>query len=102
MLGQAHVDGQYDHDRITVTARGAFRAIQLSIKGVTIEFQRVVVHFGNGQDWEVAIRDRIDSGHKTRVIDLPGDRGDIESLEFWYGKPNWESSRPYVNLWGRR
>jgi len=101
-LGQSHVDGRVDHDRIPVTARGTFRAIQLGIRGGTIEFQRVVVHFANGADHDVEVRDRIPAGGKTRVIDLPGDRRDITSVEFWYGKPNWGRTRPYVNLWGRR
>lgn len=101
-LGQSHVDGRADHDRIPVRARGSFRAIQLGIKGGTIEFQRVVVHFANGEDQEIAVRDRIQAGGKTRVIDLPGNRRDITSVEFWYGKPGWGSRRPTLNLWGRR
>ncbi len=101
-LGQSRVDGRVDRDRIAVRARGRFRAIQLGIRGGTIEFQRVVVHFANGADHEVEVRDRIRSGGKTRLIDLPGDRRDITSVEFWYSKPNWRSARPYVNLWGRR
>ena len=101
-LGQSNVDGRADHDRIAVRTRGRFSAIQLGIKGGAIEFQRVVVHFANGQDQEVEVRDRIDAGGKTRVIDLPGDRRDITSVEFWYGKPNWRSRRATLNLWGRR
>ena len=101
VLGQSRIDGRVDHDRIMVTNRGAFRALQLGIRGGTIEFQRVVVHFDNGADHELEIRDRITAPGKTRVIDLPGDRRRIQSVEFWYSKENWRS-RPYVNLWGRR
>jgi hypothetical protein len=102
VLGQATVNGRADHDRITVTRRGTFRSIQLGIRGGPIEFQRVVVHFENGEDHEVEVRDRINSGNKTRVIDLPGDRRNIRSVEFWYGRPNWRSRRATLNLWGRR
>lgn len=101
-LGQSHVDSRADHDRVPVTARGRFSAIQLGIKGGDIEFQRVVVHFANGQDQEIEVRDRIQAGGKTRVIDLEGDRRDITSVEFWYGKPSWRSNRATLNLWGRR
>jgi len=101
-IGQARVDGKNDHDRIMINRRDNFRAIQLGIRGGTIEFQRVVVHFENGADHEVEVRDRINAGSKTRVIDLPGDRRRIRSIEFWYGKPNWRSSRPTVNIWGSR
>jgi hypothetical protein len=101
VLGQSRIDGRVDHDRIMVTNRGAFRGLQLGIRGGTIEFQRVVVHFDNGADHELEVRDRITAPGKTRVIDLPGDRRRITSVEFWYSKENWRS-RPYVNLWGRR
>ena len=101
-LGQSRVNSRVDHDRIRVTRRGMFRSIQLGIKGGDIEFQRVVVHFDNGENQEVEVRDRINSGGKTRVIDLPGNRRNIRSVEFWYGKPNWRTGRATLNLWGRR
>ena len=100
-LGRAYVNSRVDHDRIPVTNRGAFRALQLGVKGGTIEFQRVVVHFENGEDHQLEISDRIPDGAKTRVIDLPGDRRRIRSVEFWYSKEGWRS-RPLVNVWGRR
>lgn len=101
VLGQSHVDGRNDHDRIVVNNRGMFRSLQLGVKGGAIEFQRVVVHFENGADHELQIRDRISDRGRTREIDLPGDRRRIRSIEFWYSKERWRS-RPYVNVWGRR
>jgi hypothetical protein len=99
-LGQSNVDGTRDHDNIRVTARGAFRAIQLRVQGGDIEFQRVVVHFENGADTEVEIRDRIRSGGQTRSIDLPGDNRRIDSVEVWYGRGNWGRRRPSLRLYG--
>src|ERR1043165_6106753 len=49
-LGRSYVDGRNDHDRIIVNNRQSYRALQLGVKGGTIEFQRVVVHFENGAD----------------------------------------------------
>ena len=101
-LGSAHVDGAVDHDNIHVgRADGRFRAIQLRVNDGAIEFQRVVVHFGNGTQEELAIRDRIPSGGATRAIDLPGERRIIESVELWYSKDRWER-RPKVSLYGVR
>lgn len=101
-LGEAHVDGSVDHDNIKVGIRdGLFRAIQLRVSGGAIEFQRVVVHFGNGSQEDIAVRSRIPSGGETRVIDLPGERRVLESLELWYGKERWEH-RPRVKLYGLR
>jgi hypothetical protein len=101
LLGRATVNGRVDHDRIFVNNRGSFRQIQLGIRGGAIEFQRVVVHFDNGEDHQLEIRDRIPDKGKTRVIDLPGDRRRIRSVEFWYSKETWRS-RPVVNVWGQR
>lgn len=101
-LGQAHVDGQRDRDSISVDDRGTFRAIQLEVRDAPIEFQRVVVHFENGGDHEVEVRDRIRPGQRTRVIDLPGDRRRIRSVEFWYGKARYNSRRPTLRLYGVR
>ena len=100
-LGSAYVNGRVDHDTIAVTHRGTFRQVQLGVRRGTIGFQRVVVHFENGADHELEIRERITAGRKTRVIDLPGERRRIRSVEFWYSKENWRE-RPHVNLWARR
>jgi hypothetical protein len=101
-LGQSRVDGRRDHDNIRVNARGGFRAIQLRVQGGAIEFQRVVVHFENGADTDVQIRDRVRAGGTTRAIDLPGDQRRIQSVEIWYGKENWGRRRPTLTLFGRR
>ena len=44
-LGEAHVDGQADHDKIKVgRSEGRFRALQLKVDFNAIEFRHVVVH----------------------------------------------------------
>lgn len=100
-LGQAHVDGRSDHDKISVDNGGSFRAILLEVRDGAIEFNRVVVHFENGADHDTNIRERIPSGGRTRAIDLPGDRRRIRSVELWYEKANWKR-RPSVKLYGQR
>jgi hypothetical protein len=101
-LGNAHVDGANDHDNIRVGVQdGRFRAIQLRVSGGAIEFQRVLVHFGNGTTEDIPVRSRIPSGGRTRPIDLPGERRVIESVELWYGKESWHR-RPKVDLFGIR
>ncbi len=85
LLGDANVDGRVDHDRIEVTRRdGTFRAIQLKVERAPIRFDRVVVHFHNGESMPVQIRSLIPAGGQTRVIDLPGERRIIQNVEFFY------------------
>jgi len=99
-LGESHVDGDHDHDKIHVGKHdGSFRAIQFRISGGAIEFNRVVVHFGNGTAEELSVRSVIPDGGHTRAIDLPGERRVIENVELWYSKAHWEH-KPQVTLFG--
>jgi hypothetical protein len=101
-LGSRHVHGHRDHDVVRVGVQdGKFRAVQLRVSGGAVDFHRVVVHFGNGTSEEIAYRERIPSGGRTRPIDLPGDRRIIRSLEFWYGKESWHRL-PKVEVYGIR
>jgi len=101
-LGDAHVDGRTDHDSIKVgRSAGGFRAIQLRVSGGAVNFDRVIVRYGNGTQDEIQVRNRIPDGGRTRIIDLPGDRRIITSLDLWYGKDKW-SRRPKVTLYGVR
>ncbi len=101
-LGDSHVDGSVDHDSIKVgRSDGSFRAIRLRISGGAINFERVIVRFGNGTQEEIPIRARIPNGGQTRAIDLPGERRMIQSVDLWYSKDHW-SRRPKVTLYGTR
>jgi len=100
-LGEANVDGSADHDRIKIGRDdGRFRALQIRVERAPIEFQRVVVHFGNGADEEIAIRNRINAGGRTRVIDLRGRDRVIESVEIWYARARYGSAKPKLRLFG--
>ncbi len=102
-LGEANVDGAVDHDMIRVgRGDGLFRAIQIKVSGGAIDFQQVIVHYGNGQRETIAFRERIAAGGQTRWIDLPGDRRVIQGVEFFYSKANWRSRKPKVRLYGAR
>ena len=101
LLGEANVDGNADHDKIKIGRDdGKFRAIQFQVERAPIEFQRVVIHYGNGADEEIAIRNRINAGGKTRLIDLRGRDRVIESVEFWYAKARYDSAKPKLLLYG--
>ena len=101
-LGSAHVDGNQDHDNIQVDFRdGRFRAIQLRVRGGAVDFDRVVVHYEDGEPEVVAARERVRDGGATQVLDLRGNRRAIRSVELWYSKGGWRR-RPEVRLFGLR
>lgn len=100
LLGEAHVDGAVDHDRIRVSgAKGEFRAIRLRVENGPVDFDRVEIHFRNGRVVPVRIRHKIRAGGASGVIELPGGERIIENVEFWYRPGRW-GTRPKVLLWG--
>jgi hypothetical protein len=100
-LGQSHVDGQHDHDNIEVgKAEGKYRFLQIRVANGPIEFDHIVVHYGDGEPEVLQVRDVIRAGGHSRAIPLQGDRF-VKSFELWYGKANPNSGKPEVNLWGQ-
>ena len=101
-LGCTQVDAGHDHGRIQIVRRDRlFRTIQLRVSGEAMFFDRVVMHFGNGTSQELIVSQRISPGGKDYVIDLPGERRTLESVELWYYKEPW-GHNPRVNLYGIR
>lgn len=104
LLGSAKVHGAgIDHDEILVTiVRGDFSAIKLKVEHEGIEFERVVVHFANGGQSEMVIRDFIPAGGETRVLDLPGRDRIIRIVDFYYKSNPMTKRKGKVMLYGRR
>ncbi len=101
-LGEAHVDGQHDHDNIKpATGSGRFRALQLRVHNAPIAFDHIIVHYGDGESETLQVRDVIRAGGHSRAIPLAGDRI-VESFELWYSRADPNSAKPEVALWGRR
>jgi hypothetical protein len=69
-LGDGYVEGKRDRDTIRVgRSSGTFRAIQLRVSGGAVNFDRVVVRYGNGTQDVVPVRNRIPAGGQTRIFD---------------------------------
>jgi hypothetical protein len=92
-LGNAHVDAAVDHDSIKVRGDGTYRAIQLRVRGGAVNFDRVIVRYGNGTMEEIQVRNRIPDGGRTRIIDLPGDRRIIQSVDLGTAKTGGPGGR---------
>jgi len=104
LLGERSVTDRADHDIVPVTAkRGEFRAIRLDVMLHAVDFHRVVVHFGNGDDQKVELRATIPAGGSSRAIDLEGADRVIKSIEFWYDANTiGRGGKAVVRTMGRR
>ena len=103
LLGTRAVNDRVDHDVIGVTAaRGDWQAIKIAVQRASVDFYRVVVHFGNGTQQDVQLRNTIPAGGETRAIDLTGPDRVINRVEFWYDANTIRGRRAVVRLFGRR
>ena len=85
LLGERVVTDRSDHDRVTVGRnRGSFTGVKFEVRRHGVDFHRVVIHFANGEDQNVELRNSIPAGGETRVIDIDGANRIITSIDFWY------------------
>ncbi len=100
-LGSAHVDGRGDHDKIEVPG-GSFTSLQMGVTNGSIGFERIVVHFRNGNEEVLPAAFVIRSGRRTPPIPLRGGAREISSVELWYAKGMYAQGKPRVDLFGKR
>ena len=85
-LGERWVDGAHDRDVIPVGAReGSYRRIRIVVEHSPLEMYGVTVHFSDGGTYSPATRHVFGANTRSHVIDLPGSRRTIRSVEFRYG-----------------
>lgn len=102
-LGEANVDGGSDHDTIRVGRdEGIYSAIRFRVERGPIEFDRIVIEYGDGGRQELRVANRLRPGEQSRVIDLPGNRRVIKKVEIWYERARPGSAKPRLVLFGRR
>ena len=85
LIGQATVTDGRDHDTIAVTgAQGSFKKVQVKVFERPVQFREMTIHFANGGDQSVEMREVIRPGRASRVIDVDGGDRVIRSIEFRY------------------
>lgn len=101
-LGERKVDRAMDHDKILVGAgEGTFTKLKIIVRHSGLNLHKMVVHYGNGEDQELAVREDIPRGGESRVIDLSGNKRVIRSVDFWYDTKGLLNDKTVVELWGR-
>src|SRR5262245_21800192 len=70
-LGDRKVNFKSDKEEISGIGDGFFNALRLKVSGGSINMQKMVVHFRNGQTHEVELKQNFADGDESRVIDIP-------------------------------
>ncbi len=101
-LGQRKVNFKSDRDVISGRWDGWFKALQIKVREGSINMQKMVVHYRNGQTEDIPLKNNFTDGSESRIIDLPGSRRLIEKVVFWYeSSGSAGGNKPVVELWGR-
>lgn len=101
-LGERKVNLGLDHDRIVVGAGdGIFSKLKIRVRNSGINLHKMVVYYGNGEKQELEVREEIQKGGESRVIDLDGRKRVIKEVDFWYDTKGIINDKAVVALWGR-
>ena len=103
LIGSRTVTDRADHDTVKVgSAKGDFTAVKIEVQRRAVSFRRVVIHFRNGDDQKVELRDTIGANGESRVIDIDGRDRVIRSIDFWYDAQSLgRGGRATVRVLGR-
>lgn len=84
LLGEKVINFTADKDLITVTGADAFRKLKFKILDAPVQMIDMKVMFENGETQDVPLNFRMEQGHESRVIDLPGIARRIKVVYFNY------------------
>jgi len=101
-MGEKLVNDRLDHDMIMITAvKGDLKALQIRVRGSSVDFHKVIIVYGNGRRQEVIMRNTIGPRGASRQIDLIGDERIVRSVEFWYDANTVRGRKALVRLYGQ-
>jgi len=101
-LAARTVGFQTDRDAVDLQGEGRFRALRLCVAGNAVQFQRVMVRFGNGERQEMPVAHFVRPGQCTPALDLEGRARRIHHVTMIYNSiPNFRG-QAVVTLFGLR
>ena len=103
VLGTLAVSDARDHDVLAITARkGTFRSVKLEVLDRAVQVRDMKIHFASGETQDVELRDVIQAGGESRVIDVEG-VGDrvIRTIELRYDAQSLGGKKARVRVYGK-
>lgn len=101
MIGEKQARRSVDRDEIRVSADRTYTAIRVRVFHAPVEMLSLRIRFRNGQTREIELRQFIERGGASRIVDLPGERRFIDRIVFWYKTPLGAKERATVQVWAR-
>ena len=79
-LGERSVNFKSERDVIKCSNKGTFTRIKIRVDNAAVEFDRILLEYGNGEKQEIYVRQNIRAGGETREIDLRGNKRNIKKI----------------------
>jgi hypothetical protein len=89
VVGTRDVRDRTERDTIALNGHRQFDRIKLCVYRNPVHFLDLDVRFRNGGHQDVSLRQRINPGECTRVIDLVGDDRDITTISMVYEETSY-------------
>ena len=83
-LGSKEVKDRSEQDTWRLSGKGQYRRLKITVQHRAVNFHRLRVTYGNGEQDEIPISALIRAGGETRAIDLEGRDRHISKVDVWY------------------
>ena len=101
-LGETKISQTEANDEFSFPPNGPIlSAIKIKSKKGGINLLRCVIYFANGEKKSIELRNDIQPGGESRIINLSGNQTPITKFAFWYGSPQSGDQKAELEIWGK-
>jgi hypothetical protein len=97
-IGVREVRDHTDRDTISLPGNRQFDRIKLCVYRNPVHFYDLDIRYQNGGHQDVSVRQRINAGQCTRVIDLNGDDRNITTISMLYEETSFRRRTATVRV----
>jgi hypothetical protein len=104
VLGTCQAKSSADHDAIYLKGPyDYFRKLKFKVTDSNLEMGEMLVRYDDGGAPErIEVRQNIEKGGESRVIDLKGGKRKLKSVEFWYKDRGFMNGKADLTLFGMK
>ena len=100
-IGETTVDFKKEMDEVIVLGADRFTALKFKVTDAPIDLQNLQVWFENDTKQDIELRNPIEVGKESRVVDLPGNQLEIRKIVFIYKTLEGRSDeKAHVEIYG--